>query len=417
MQDCDRTNIRILMVSSVYPLPANTGGLIRIKEVLRGLARHHDVTFVCPQPTTTDASELIRMTGCRLRTATNARVTHLKRFRALLSPRPYHVALYASAKLKHLVADSLSRDVFDLVYVHFLRSLQFLPRNISIPVVLDQHNVDRDMWILRANKDPRVATRTISRVNAWKTGRYEDAAQSRIAAYVSVSRQDAARTRRYAHDARVIVAPNGVDIDHFAYVRRRGRRGSGGIRPVVAYMGSMDVPANIDAVVFLYREILPLVARRTGGVDLLVIGRNPARVLMKLKSTAMVRITITGTVDDVRPYLERAHIFVAPVFYGGGTKLKVLEAMACGLPVVATPHVADGIDATDGKHLLVGDDPQEFANAMLRLINDRHLYTRVATEGHKFVCRHYSWHTIVDGLAQELCSVTSRESNGASGAE
>jgi glycosyltransferase involved in cell wall biosynthesis len=394
------------MVSSVFPLPAHTGGLIRIFQLLVGLSAYHDVVFLSPIDLSLSSEERVLegLTQARIQTVPKQRKTRLHRLTALFAPVPYHVASYHCDKLPQLVNQELSCRPYDLVYVHFLRSLQYLPDRLDIPVVLDQQNADAEVWRLRALRDPNWLLRLISKVNLRKTVKYENERLDRIFAYVSVSEADSKLTQECASPKvqHYLVAPNGVDTDYYRHCSKGLPSELSEWHPTLVYMGAMHLATNVDAVLFLYREIVPLVLRHLHRLRLLIVGRNPDSRVRKLRSTPRIEVEVTGTVEDVRPYLEKADVFVAPLLYGGGTKLKVLQAMSMQLPVVATPHAAQGLGAQDGVHLMIGKSAEELARKIVELVEDETLRLTVAEAGRRLVEERFSWKMITHKLGREL---------------
>lgn len=398
--------MRILMVSSVFPLPALTGGLIRIFHVLRGLSKYHEVTFVSPIESGSlgKEHELEKETAARIHTIPWRSRNILDEILSVFGLNPYHVRWYRCRQLNKIVADLLSAEKYDLIYVHFLRALQYLPVKVNAQVVLDQHNAEQDMWALRAKQGPNWMVRLISKANLWKTLKYENKHLSLISAYVSVSDQDRESTQTYAYPTvqHYMVAPNGVETNCCVPAHNEILLESRESYPTIAYMGSMDVPSNIDAVLFLYREILPLVMQKADKLRFLIIGRNPVPRIRKLQSKDGLYIVVTGTVNDVSQFLKQADVFVAPITYGGGTKLKVLQAMSMQIPVVGTTHAAQGLKIVDGEHMMIGHSPQMLADKVVQLLRDKELRWRIGSAGRKLVVKHYSWDSIAQKLSQEL---------------
>ena len=184
------------------------------------------------------------------------------------------------------------------------------------------------------------------------------------------------------------VVPNGVDLDYFHVLPQPIQR-----RHLV-FTGSMDWRPNQDAARYFVREILPLLKQVRPELECTFVGRNPPADIERLADIPGVHIT--GTVGDVRPYVERAAVYIVPLRIGGGSRLKILEALAMGRAVVSTTVGAEGLDVVHDKHLLLADDPRTFADCVLRLLDDQQRCRSLSTEGRRLVEQHYGWDALAD---------------------
>ena len=188
---------------------------------------------------------------------------------------------------------------------------------------------------------------------------------------------------------RVDVIPNGVDTELFQPLPHLI------CSPALLFIGNLSYAPCVDAVLYFCREILPLIRRAIGAVDLWVVGRTPTPEVMQLNGDGL---HVTGSVDDVVPYYARSAVSVVPLRAGGGTRLKILESMALGRPVVSTSIGSEGLDVVDGEHLLTGDSPEQFAEKTIRLLLDRTLYEKIVANGRQLVVNHYAWDEIAKRL-------------------
>jgi len=217
----------------------------------------------------------------------------------------------------------------------------------------------------------------------------------RVDVILSVSEEDAAFTRaRLPNPAtKVWVVPNGVEIGSFVPNRPLPENR-------IIFCGAMDILMNIDAVVRFARRVFPEVREIVPDAEFWIVGRNPDDKVRALDSIPGVKVT--GQVADVRPYYAKSKVAVAPFRYGGGTKLKVLEAMALGVPVVATPIGCQGIKCVSGKHLLVEEAEEEFALSVVNLLNDDVLWKSIVVEARRLVEQRYSWEKILEKVIHQL---------------
>ena len=389
---------RMLMVSPAAPWPATTGGLVRIAGILGQMARHFDVSFVSPRrqdqlvPTDVPARFICPPIG----DASAAR-----KALALVDPwRPFHASVYSRAGIARIVRRELLERHYDVVYSHFIYGMEYL-RGCRVPVVIDQQNVDRVYWQNKADHSP-VPVNLFAAWNTRRTVAYERRASPHIWAYVSVSEEDRELTRSYAGGfaKHFWVASNGVDT----------RRFTPGANPVhsdavvtLGYLGSMDLQMNVEAVQRFCTELLPRIRQRLAGTDIrvLVIGRQPAASLRALAQT-VPGMSLSGTVADVVPWLQRVTILVSPLRIGAGTKLKVAEAMSCGLPVVGSPLAFAGLPGRSGEHYVRADNDDDFVSAVCRLAMQLPERTAMGGAARELTQAHLDWDSIGDRLAADI---------------
>jgi glycosyltransferase involved in cell wall biosynthesis len=386
------------MVSPAAPWPATTGGLVRIAAILEQLSRHCDVTFVAPRRADQrpPAALPARLVCPELPDAGLAR----KALAALDPTRPFHVAMYYRKEIDRLVHHELAQHPYDLVYSHFLYGLSYL-NGSRTPVAVDTQNVDRVYFQNKADHSAFPFS-AFAAWNARRTIAYETQRLSSIWAYVSVSEEDRALTRAYADHAvrHFWVAANGVDTRRF---RPSAPRDPGTV-VTLGYLGSMSLQMNIEAVQRFCRDMLPRIRASVAGLDVrfTVIGREPSAAIRNLARDTP-GMTLSGTVDDVLPWLQKIDILVCPLRMGAGTKLKVAEALACGIPVVGTPLAFAGLAGASGVHYVQADDGA-FVEAVCRLARDPAERAAMGAAARAFAERHLEWDTIGDGLAADIRS-------------
>jgi glycosyltransferase involved in cell wall biosynthesis len=219
-------------------------------------------------------------------------------------------------------------------------------------------------------------------------------------AVIAVSDRDKEAIQAVAPDVRIHVVPNGVDnaffsrfIPHESYVTARHVITH---MSSLAFAGTMDYRPNVDAMLWFYHEILPLIKKDCFNVHLYIVGRSPVKEIMRLAIDPA--ITVTGYVNDIRPYIAHSRVFVVPIRMGSGTKLKVLQAMAMGVPVVSTSLGAEGIKVTDGENILIADTPAEFAQKVLLLLQDERQRQIISRNARQLVEEYYDWSVVVPRL-------------------
>lgn len=393
--------MRILWIKTELLHPVDKGGRIRTYQMLRSLSRHHHVTYLALDDGTAASDALTRAAEYAARVVTvpfkTARKMSLGFFFDLLanlaSRLPYAVTRYRSSALREQIT-RLSAAV-DLVVCDFLSPSINVPNGLPVPSVLFQHNVEAKIWERHAAVPQNPIRRAYMRQQWKRMLDFEAAECRRFRHVVAVSETDAEVMRTEYHVPSVPHVGTGVDLEYFT---------STCIRPAdnseIVFVGSMDWMPNDDAMRWFLREILPLVRVRVSSVKLTVVGRSPSKSLRQLAS-ATPGVEVTGTVADVRPFLARAALCCVPLRVGGGTRLKIYEAMAMGTPIVSTKIGAEGLPVRDGEHLLIADAPDAQAVAIAELLGDRPRADRLAASGLRFAREHCSW----DSIAKQFISV------------
>jgi sugar transferase (PEP-CTERM/EpsH1 system associated) len=389
------------MLSPTLPWPLTIGSKIRIYYVLRELARAGlEVTLLALAHDPYGPGDLdpLRTYCSKLHVIpAKNRPRAQAAWRAFLSRKPYGVAKFDSPAFRKAVTEALQQEDYPILWVHFMETLVYLPSGWkkSPLVVLDQHNADERFWETYAREgSPWV--RLFAKFNLWQLRRFQASVLNQVDVVLSVSKEDADFTQaRLTNPAtQVWIVPNGVDTERLQPLGTTERRNR------IIFCGAMDVFMNIDAVNWFARRMFPRVREAVPDAEFWIVGRNPNSKVKALASLPGVRVI--GQVEDVRPYYAEAKVAVAPFRYGGGTKLKVLEAMALGVPVVATPVGCQGIEAVPGKHLFKEENEEAFTERVVNLLQDDSLRLQMAIEARKLVEDRYSWHSIMHNTIEHL---------------
>lgn len=386
--------MHILWLKTELLHPVDKGGRIRTYHMLRELKARHRITYLTlDDGADPGAAERAGEYCDRLiRVPFRATRKYTPRFYAtlamqLLLPLPYTARKYRSSRMRDAVADVLRQGDVDVLVCDFLAPSVNVPDGVGCPTLLFQHNVEAVIW----QRHYAVARNPLKRWflhSEWRKMRaFERRECARYDAVVAVSEVDRATIAREYHVSTAHAVPTGVDTEYF--------KPTGNVRadPLnLIFTGSMDWLPNQDAVRFFAREILPRVRAQVPDVTFTVVGRNPGPDLHALARAHDIRVT--GRVEDVRPYLEAAALFVVPLRIGGGTRLKIFEAMAMGLPIVSTTVGAEGLPVRDGVHLVLRDDPAAFAGAVTRLLQDPISARALASRGEALVRERFSWSAV-----------------------
>jgi sugar transferase (PEP-CTERM/EpsH1 system associated) len=391
--------MRIAFVSARVPYPLNTGGRIRTFHLLKAVAEVHEVTLITAVETDEEAASLEALHDALPAVQTQvARVPPRGTFgrrvrRALASPfdpLPFAWAGFRHRRFIENVAAALGNNHFDLVHCDQIQVAHALPAVRDAPRLIDAHNVEHVLLQRLADNEGRLWRRALLQWQARKTRETERATYAAVDHCIAVSEIDRTRIQALAPGLRVSVVPNGVDVKTFA-ARQRTRDDN-----LIVFVGSMDWPPNVEGVAWFVRDVLPHIQGVRPAARFLVVGRRPAPALVRALGGAQVQFT--GTVDDVRPFVEQAAIVAVPLLSGGGTRLKILEAWAMAKAVVSTTVGAEGLPIVPGANVMLGDDPRAFAQCVTQLLDDAQAIDRLGAEGRKVVEEQFAWERVAQSL-------------------
>ena len=383
---------RILVVAPWVPAPTSGFGT-RVHQLCAGLADQHSVQLLChARPDDARDVAVLRERLDAVHTvpapASSRLRKRLRQAASLVTPRPFESRLRTSPGLRAALEAVLAAEAFDIVQIESAHLGDLTAP--GLPVVLDEHNIEHEILERVAAADHHPVRRAFHRWDGTRMRRFERHVWSRVDACALTSEREEALLRRVHPDALTAVVPNGVDT---AYFRRAG--GAPEAAPSTVFVGTMHYRPNVDGARHFIEETLPLLWRDHPDLTFTAVGHSAPAELTRL---ATARVRVTGFVPDVRPHLERATVVVVPLRSGSGTRLKILDALSMGCAVVTTRLGMEGIDAVDGEHLLVADDPGPFAAAVARLLDDAMLRHRLGAQGRELVVRRYGWRASVEAL-------------------
>ncbi len=313
----------------------------------------------------------------------------LLQVRALVSSRSFEHHFSDLPALPPLLKRLLSSRAFDVVNVEhpFLAHLALAqaPSGSALPVrVLDEHNIEFDLAKQQAGNEQGLVRRIHNAANWPKIQREEVAAFRSFDGVTFCSEADEQRARALVPSLRSAVVPNAVDVEHF----RPSPQQPASDGRTVMFFGAINYFPNVDGLLYLLREVWPLLEKRHPEARLKIVGQHPTPQILAFQGP---RVEVTGKVEDVRPHLLSAAVTVVPLRVGGGTRFKILEAMAMGRPVVSTSLGAEGISAQPGTDILIADDAESFAAAVGRVLDAPSLAAELGGRGRALVEKHYSW--------------------------
>lgn len=381
--------MKILFVASRFPYPLIQGDRVRAYYQLRLLSQRHQITLLTPIVAGEEDRYLkeVKPFCARVEAIPVSRCQRaLSLLRAPFTSLPLQTLYYCDRAFRRK-AESLVRDGdFDLIHVQTLRTAPSVDRTGSIPKVIDLGDALSLNMMRRARHGP-LPIRWICGLEARRLKRYEQALAQRYGAVLLCSRidQDAIGTYPSLH-----VVPQGVALNRFAFVKD-GREPNS-----IVFTGRLGYFPNADAVQYFISDVFPLIRAEVPEARFIIVGGDlPPDLERRAKQAGA---TIIGHVPEVHIYLRQASVAVAPMRAGTGMQFKVLEAMATGTPVVATPYAIGGLEAEHGKHLLLADGKGDFARHVTRLLRDQNLSTHIARTARQLVEERYSWEHSVSAL-------------------
>ena len=392
--------MRILWVKAGKLLPVDTGGKIRSYNILVQLAKMHEVTLLSYYGGEKDPgyeAEIARhLPGAGViytaapESAVRQSLDYLLR---LPAAAPYAVNKFTHPRVRSAVAEILEERRCDVAVCDFLSASLNFPSSSPVPVVLFQHNVEASLWRRMADRETNLVRKLSYSIEAGKMARYERNTLAKFGHVIAVSDHDRDQMRAMDSRCRIRVVPTGVDTSRYQRVPS-----ASGDPPVVVFTGSMDWEPNVDAVEYFCRDIWPSVLAEFPKAHFEIVGRNPAPRVQRLASESVI---VTGTVPSITDHLRKATVVIVPLRIGGGTRLKIFEAMAMAKAMVSTSIGAEGLDVTHGRDLVLADDAASFAAGILQLLQDPVLRARYEDAASKLAAQ-YDWLHIARRFAEVL---------------
>ena len=413
--------MRILWVKADKLLPVQNGGNIRTYHVLRYLSARHELTFYSYYGGTPDPGyerELQRQlpgavavcTGKRELSGAARGLDYLAHLRA---QPPYAVSRFADATVQKQLQAWFHAQSFDVAVCDFLDAAVNFPGNLNIPSVLFQHNVESEIWRRHSATAGNPAKKMMYRMEFRKMLRYERAVVCKFQHVIAVSENDRSLMTQWVDGDRVTVVPTGVDL---AQYRRdpaasdRTASDSNAAAPLITFVGAMDWEPNVDGVEYFCGEVWPAIKAEVPQARFRIVGRNPDRRVQKWASASTdASIQVTGRVPSVVEHLRQSAVVIVPLRIGGGTRLKIYEAMATAKAVVSTTVGAEGLDVHHGRDIMLADDARSFAQAVIMLLRDPELRRRYEKAAAETAAR-CDWPAIGERFGEVLHSVAEKKS-------
>ena len=379
----------VLTITPYLPFPPNSGGRSRTYNLIKHLQRDFQITLICyarPEERQFDISPLRALCDVHVVERAPSPGTLKAALLSLTSPKPITMRLYHTPQMQRTIAEFLAQHSVDLLHVESFYMMPNLPAQLDMPVLLSEPAIEYIAWGRHAKVAQPWYTRPGIALEALKMRVWEPRTWAEATTVGVMSEVDARIVQRATPGVQTTLAPNGVDVDYFSvdpHARRDGRTG--------VFMGDYKYFPNTDAMLYFHHEIMPLINARRGDFQLLILGKDAPPELWALHNDPTTAITVTGFVEDTRPYLRESALFVCPLRSGSGTRFKLLEALACGCPVVSTSVGAEGLGAVDGEHMLIRDTPQSFADAVVEILENPRLGQALGQRGRAWVEKQHAW--------------------------
>ncbi|MEJ2696156.1 MAG: glycosyltransferase family 4 protein [Candidatus Sulfobium sp.] len=390
--------MNILILSPFNPYPPIQGGKIRIFNIIKNLSKTHGVTLaaIVDDESAEDVSGLRDYCEEVLLVERPARLWQ-DRFLFLTGNRPYNVVRYASDGMRSALRGLLGRRSFDLVQIEFSMMWQYADLFTGARVVLDAHNMESDIIEQLGESNRNLLRRFLYAVEKKRFRRREEKAWRECDKCFTVTdKERSVISARCGHAGKVVTVPNGVDLDRFRFQPKNVSDNR------LLFIGGLEYQPNFDSAVYLLKEVFPAVRDAVANVKLDIVGRR----LGSIRSVAAgAGIDFYENVPDILPHFKRADVLVVPLRLGAGSRIKILEAMAAGLPVVTTSKGCEGIDVEHGRHLMIADTPPSFAEAVQLVLKDSAIRNSLVKNARELVENKYSWEKIVEEMERHLSTL------------
>jgi glycosyltransferase involved in cell wall biosynthesis len=386
--------MKILWVKTDFLHPTTRGGQIRTLEMVKRLNQKHVLHYIAfddlEQPEgPRRAKEYSAAHYSIPHSAPEKKLTSpaflAQLIAGALSPLPVAINRWRSVSMKREIERLQRTEQYDAIVCDFLFSAPNIP-DLSQAIIF-QHNVEAVIWQRHVEHSSNIVKKLYFQLQAQRMAQYEGEACRKAKRVIAVSEADANTMRRQYRVQNVSSVPTGVDLEYC----KRPSKGPTPAKSDLVFVGSMDWMPNSDGIRWFVREVFPLIVKKRPQTTFNIVGRKPPADIDAMISE---RIKVTGTVPDVRPYLWGSKVSVVPLRIGGGTRLKIYEAMAASLPVVSTQIGAEGLEIEDGRNIAIADDAARFADRCVELLNDPDACRLMASRALEIVTERYSWEVV-----------------------
>jgi glycosyltransferase involved in cell wall biosynthesis len=403
--------MKVLVIDEWLPWPLENGKKIRTFNLIARLAKRHEILYMAYArlPEEKDKVGVFERLGIRVVPVMDIRILkwtfpfYMAVFKNLFSKEPFSTAYHVKNTFSEKMIETIELEQPDLVHCEWSNLAPFLKHVQWIPKVISAHNVESHIWrrLKRHSRNP--LKRLIGRQQAKRIERLEMEWYPKVERCIAVTRNDQEVIEGYG--ANVSLVENGVNVEHYDVkpFEEDGER--------LIYTASFETFSNQDAVDYFVAEIFPLLKTQRPKIGFWIVGKDPPRRFLNYAANDR-RVHVTGTVPDVREHISKSSICVIPLRIGGGSRLKILEALAMKKAVISTSVGAEGLRVRDGKHLLMADHPRDFAAKVLRLFKDPDERRSLGLAGYELVKSTYDWRELAEKQHDIWASVVGKRKDG-----
>lgn len=392
------------MLTPYLPWPLHSGGQIRTYNLLKNLAHKHDISLFSFIRDDQEREYVKKLSPFCSKIQLFKRTKSPWALRNILlsgfTPYPFLVSIYLSQSARTALKKELTEQgKYDIIHAETFYVMPNIPKT-SIPTLLVEQTIEYLGYQTYTFQKAKIFLKPLLYADVVKLKYWEKVFWKRADHLVTMSEEDRQWIRRQVPSARVSVVANGIDVEYFNKTEIRQPE-----NPTVLFVGNYKWLPNVDAATYLVKEIWPLIHLVVSGARLNIVGRDATEAIQKLGKADGVRVI--GEVEDIREALGGAHVMLVPIRNGRGTRYKILESMAAGLPVVSTTLGIEGINAQDGIHALVRDSAKGLADATIEILRDKKIAKRLALNARKLVTKQFNWEKIsadLDDVYQRLGS-------------
>lgn len=393
--------MKILFISYDFPYPPTGGSISRDYNLIKQLSKHHELYWI---------NRTIR--GEIKQEYKDEMKKYFKEMRiiewdykqnpggliqSLVTDIPYIIRRFESAEMKNLVSETINKNKFDLILCDHIYLSQYIPDSITGKIPVIPNNEDCGFTYYKRMTENSGIARSVYANSQWKKLlNFEIEVLKKYKVYITTSEKEKELISQYYDEAEIGVIENGVDTSFFTECDRKD------FNPNIVFTAWFKYYPNAAAAIDFVKNIFPKIKKEIPDIKFYIVGKEPPEKVKDLEKTDGV--IVTGYVDDVREYLANADAAVIPLKIGGGTRLKILEALSMKIPVVSTVLGAEGLEVEDGKNILIAKDDEDFAEKVIKVINNKDLSTKLATNGKVLAVNKYDWNIIGEKLNNFLSS-------------
>jgi len=403
-----KKKLKLLVIDEEFPWPVNTGKRARTFNLISQLAKTHSVEYLAYNNLTELQREEFEKSSIRTKSVPmpdrrqSGLRFYLRLVRNLFSRYPYIVTSHYSKAFENKLRETLAQDTYDMVLAEWSPYAIFMKDIPEVPFCCVAHNIESGIWRRYELTEKKPLKKLYITIQRKKVEAFELQCFTWARCATAVTSQEKEWIETNCKQPNVAVIENGVAIDYFRISDGKAPKNNS-----LVFTGSMDWRPNQDGVQWFTEKIFPVIRTRYPGASFTVVGRNPPAYIAQLPRKHP-GVVVTGTVDDVRGYIDQSAVYVVPLRVGGGSRLKILEALSMGKIVVSTTTGAEGLRTEHGEHLLLADTEEQFAKTVCEVIAHPQTYKHLGENGRRLVEEHYNWPILAERLGAFLHQMAGR---------